>query len=123
MVCRLEVHCFHRSYVQAKTSGSVIIYNWLPCAEHSNLSETELLIPKRVFSERTSENRVCNHGYCDSTNGSIVANIFLDESILTGWNDKCVCRSIHIVLFHRSICKNVHSFLVIILRETNAACV
>ena len=119
----LEVHYFHRSYVEATIIGSVIIYNWLPSPEYSNLSEIELLILKRVFTESTSESRVCIHGYCDSTNGSIVENIFLDELFLTGLNDKCLCHSFHIVVFHRSICKHVHSFLVLILLETNAACV
>ena len=119
----LEVHCFHRSYVHTTIIGSVKIYTWLPSPEYSSLSEIELLIPKRVFSEGTSEGRVCIHDSCDSTNGSIVEKIFLDELLLTGCNDKCLYQSFHIVLFHRCICKHVHSFLVIILLETNAACV
>ena len=59
---------------------------------------------------------VCNG---NSTNWSIVKNVFLDKLVLSGRNDKRLCHSLQVVLLHGSICKQVHSFLVLIVFESN----
>ena len=84
--------------------------NWLTSSEYSNLSEIKLLIPERVFCKRAYKGRVCVHCNCDATNGGIVENVFLNELVLSGRHDECLCQSLQIVVFYRSISQHVHFF-------------
>ena len=97
--------------------------NLLSLSEFSILPDIKLLIPKRVFSKRTSEGRVCNHCNHDSTNGSIVENVFSNELVLSRRYDECLCLSLQIILFYKIIGEHVHSFFVIIILESNTTSV
>ena len=78
-----------------------------------------MLIPEWVFSERTSKGRVCIPCNRDSTNGSIVENVFLNELVLSGRYDECLCQSLQLIVFYTSISEHVHSLFVIIILESN----
>ena len=83
------------------------------------MSEIKLLIPEWIFSKRSSECRACILCNSNPTNWSIVENVFLNELVLSGRNDESLCKNFQIVEFHRSVSKHVHSFLVIIILESN----
>ena len=53
-----------------------------------------MLIPEKVLSKRTSEGRVCVHCNRESTNGSVVDNVFLNEMVLPRTYDECLCQSL-----------------------------
>ena len=99
------------------------IYIWLPPSEYFNLSEIKLLIPEWVFSEITSEGKVCVHWNRNSTNGSIVENVFLNELVLSRRYDECLCQSLQIIVFYGNISEHVHCLFVIIILETNTTSV
>ena len=78
-----------------------------------------MLIPERVFSKRTTEGRVCVQCNRNLTNGSIVEIVFLNELVLPRRYDECLCQSLQIILFYRSVTEHVHSLFVIIILESN----
>ena len=82
-----------------------------------------MLIPEWIFSIRSSECRVCIHCKSNPSNWSLVENVFLNELVLPGRNDESLCKSFQIVELYRSVSKHVHSFLVIIILESNTASV
>ena len=47
----------------------------------------------------------------NSTNWSIVENVFLNELVLSGRNGESLCKSFQIVELHRSVGRHVHSFI------------
>ena len=83
------------------------------------LSEIKLLLPEWFFSKRTSKGRVCVHCNGNPTNGSIVEDVFLNELVLSRRYDECLCQSLQITVFYRSISEHVHSLFVIIILESN----
>ena len=119
----LEVHCFHCSNIKATIISSIKVYDWLTSSEFSNLSKIKLLIPKWIFSIRSSECRVCIHCNSNPTNCSLIENVFLNELVLSGRNDESLCKSFQIVELYRSVSNHVHSFLVIIILESNTTSV
>ena len=119
----LKVHCFHCSNKKTTIISSIKVYDWLTSSDYSNLSEIKLLIPEWIFSIRSSECRVCIHRNSNLTNWSIVENVFLNELVFSGTNDESLCKSFLIVKLHRSVSKHVHSFLVIIILESNTTSV
>ena len=119
----LKVHCFHCCNIKATIFGRIQIYVWLTSSEDSSLSEIKLFIPEWIFSIRFSQCRVCIHCNSNPTNWSIVENVFLKELVLSGKNDESHCKSFQIVEFHRSVSKHAHSFLVIIILESNSSSV
>ena len=84
----MKVHCFHFSNLKATIISSIKVYNWLTSSEYSNLSELNLLIPERISSVRSSECRVCILCNSNPTNWSMVENVFLNELVFSGRNDK-----------------------------------
>ena len=103
----------------APTFNILCVFTWLSRSEYSNLSEIKLLIPEWVFSKGTSEGRVCAHCNRDSTNGSTVENVFLNELVSPRRYDECLCQSLQIFVFYRRIGECVHSLFVIIILERN----
>ena len=100
-------------------SAGINIYNCLSPSVYSILSQIKLLIPEWVFSKWTSEGRVCFRWNRESTNGSIVGKVFLNELVLSGRNDERLCKSFHVVELPRGVSKHVQSLLVIIILESN----
>ena len=94
-----------------------------PPSEYCNLSDMKLLIPEWVFSKRTSEGGVCVHCNCDSTNGSIVENVFLNELICLAGMMNVFAKVSKKIVFYRSINEHVHSRFVIIILESNTTSV
>ena len=82
-----------------------------------------MLIPELIFSITSSECKVCIHSNCNPTNWRIVENVLLNELVLSGRNDESLCKKFQIVELHRSVSKQVHSFLVIIILESNTTSV
>ena len=119
----LKVRSVHCSIIKATIISSIKIYDWLTSSEYSNLSENKLLLPEWIFSTISSECRVCIHCNSNPTNWSIVANVFLNELVLSDRNDESLCKSFQIVKLHRSVSKHVHSFLLIIILESNTTSV
>ena len=58
---------------------------------------------------------VCFHFNGSWTKRSFVKKIFLENFVLSGRDDKHFCQNFQVVVFHGSISKHVHSFLVIII--------
>ena len=119
----LKVHCFHCCNLKATIISSIKVYDWLTSSEYSNLSKIKLLIPEWIFSIRSSECRVCIHCNSNPTNWSIVESVSLNELVLSGRNVESPCKSPQLVELHRSVSKRVHSFLVIIIFESNTTSV
>ena len=119
----LKVHCFHCSTIKATIIRSIKVYDWLTSSEYSNLSELKVLKSEWIFSTRSIECRVCIHCNINLTNWSIVENYFLNELVLSGRNNENLCKSFQIVELYRSVSKHVHSFLVIIILESNTTSV
>ena len=111
----LKVHCFHCSNIKATNISSIKVYDWLTSSEYSVLSKIKLLIPEWISIIRSKECRVCIHCNSNSTNWSIVENVFLKELVLSGRNDESLCKSFQIVDLYRSITEHVHSFLVVFI--------
>ena len=78
-----------------------------------------MLIPDCIFSVRSSKCRVFIHCNSNPTNWSIVKIVFSNELVLSGGSDESLFKSFQIVEFHRSVSKHVHSFLTIIILESN----
>ena len=91
--------------------------------EYSNSTEIKLLIPDWVFSRRTSEGKVCVHCNRNSSNGSFVENVFLNELVLPRRYDERLCQNQQFIVFYRSISEYVHSLFVIIILESNTTSV
>ena len=104
------------------TTALASMAGW-PSSEYSKLCEIKLLIPDWIFSTRSSECRVCIHCNSSPTNWSVVENIFLNDLVLPGRSDERLCKSSQIVELHWSVSKHVHSFLVIIIIESNTTSV
>ena len=56
-------------------------------------------------------------------NWSILYNVLVDDLVLSKGDDKSLCLNLQVVELHRSICKQVNSFLVIIMFESNTTSV
>ena len=119
----LKVYCFHCSNIKATVISSIKVYDKLISSEYSSLSKIKLLIPEWIFSKRSSEGRVCIHCNSNPTNWSIVENVFMNELVLSGRNDESLGKRFQLIELHRSVSKHVHSFLVIIILESNTTSV
>ena len=119
----LKVHCFLCSNIKVTIISSIKVYNWLTTSEYFSLRDLKLLIPEWYFTRRSSECRVCIHCNSNPKNWSILENIFLSELVLSGRNDKSLCKSLQTVELHRSVSDHVHSFLVIIILESKTTTV
>ena len=111
----LENHCSHCSNVSVIKISIINVFIWLTTYENSTLTEIEKLIPEWIFSVRSSKCRFCIQWNGSSTNWGIVTNVFLNEMVLSGRNDDSLCYGLHLIEFHRSIGKQVHSSMVIIV--------
>ena len=115
----LKVHCFHCCNIEATIISIIKVYDWLTSAEYSNLYEIKFLITEWIFSVWSSECRVYSLCKSNPLNSSMVENSFLNELVLFGKNDENLCKSFQLVDFHKSRRRHVHSFLVIIIRQSN----
>ena len=73
---------------------------------------------KWIFSVQSSESGVCTHWNSNPTNWSLSENDFFNEPVLSEKNDT-LCWRLQIVDLPMSLCKHVHSFLVIIVFKRN----
>ena len=119
----LEVHQIHCPNVWVIIISSITGYSCLINSEYSNLSEIGLLILEGTLSERSSECRFWIHGNGNSTNWRIVQNVFSNEPVFSGGNDKILCQSVQIVKLHCSLRKRVHFLFGIIIFESKTTSV
>ena len=117
----LTVNCLHCCNLKATIIGSIKVYDWLTSSEYSNLSKIKLLIPELIFSIKSSECSVCIH--CDSNPTNICWKCFLEWTGFV-WQEwwKSLLESSNNELY-KSVSKHVHSFLVIIILESNTTSV
>ena len=55
--------------------------------------------------------------------GALLKMFFFNELVLSGRYDECLCQSLQIIVFYRSISEHVHSLFLIIILESNTTSV
>ena len=119
----LKINCFPGRKMYAKNFGSTKVYGRLISSESLSLFEIVLLLWECIFSVRIIECTDCIHSNSNLTNLSIVQNVFFNELVLSGRNDKNLYQSLRTINFHNSIWRHVHFVIVRMIFESNTTSV